>query len=120
MYYSKRITGLCVTAYGNVLISGSADATVRVWDIASQQTIKLIPLKGLYSKYFSFYTCVLKLKCYIHTYNISKCQTFLLNLYIAAFEALNFLHVISNLSIIDIVTVYTYICMYMVWLFSSC
>jgi len=43
---SKAITGLCVTAYGNTLISGSADATVRVWDISSHQTIKVMSLKG--------------------------------------------------------------------------
>ena len=47
-YYSKKITGLCVTAYGNLLMSGSADTTVRVWDIASQQTLKLISMKGIF------------------------------------------------------------------------
>ena len=47
-YYSKKITGLCVTSYGNLLISGSADTTVRVWDIASQQTLKLLSMKGIF------------------------------------------------------------------------
>ena len=42
----KQVTCLCVSMDGVVLVSGSHDFDVRIWDIASHQCIRKIPHKG--------------------------------------------------------------------------
>lgn len=40
------MTCLSVSTDGSVLLSGSHDETVRVWDIQSKQSIRTVTLKG--------------------------------------------------------------------------
>lgn len=40
------MTCLSVSTDGSVLLSGSHDETVRVWDIQSKQCVRTVTLKG--------------------------------------------------------------------------
>lgn len=42
----NQVTCLSVSIDGSVLLSGSHDETVRVWDIQSKQCIRTVTLKG--------------------------------------------------------------------------
>ena len=48
IYRSKAITGLAVSTWGHLMVSGSEDGSTKVWDIASHQTLKTVTLKGEY------------------------------------------------------------------------
>lgn len=42
----NQVTCLSVSTDGSVLLSGSHDETVRLWDIQSKQCIRTVTLKG--------------------------------------------------------------------------
>ncbi|XP_050436219.1 WD repeat-containing protein 18 [Adelges cooleyi] len=44
--HSKAVTSLCVSVFGDLLVSSSTDSTVRTWHIASRQCLRTIQLKG--------------------------------------------------------------------------
>lgn len=43
--HSKAVTALSVSLFGNILLSGSTDCTLRTWHIASRQCVRTIQLK---------------------------------------------------------------------------
>lgn len=44
--HSKQVNLLQISMAANILVSGSLDANIRVWDIASRQCIRVLPHKG--------------------------------------------------------------------------
>lgn len=43
----NQVTCLSVSADGSVLLSGSQDETVRLWDVQSKQCTRTMTLKGI-------------------------------------------------------------------------
>ncbi|KAK9409119.1 WDR18: WD repeat domain 18 [Crotalus adamanteus] len=52
--HRNQVTCLSVSTDGSLLLSGSHDETVRLWDIQSKQCLRTVNYKGLYMSVWIF------------------------------------------------------------------